>query len=633
MPPELAFILAPRQNLVSDELVRALRAEVANAGVRASLHVGGFPGPRPDLIYVLVSPHEYFTLMHGRFGPQPQALKRTIVVFPEPPNKPVFESNAEWAPRSGAAFATNRYTVRALAQRGIAAEHLQLGWTEGWDHFSERERDIDVTFMGSLTNWRARALGSYGQTLSRHRVELVISDIAWPSWAQPESLRVDDAKWDLLGRTKILINIHQEGYSEYLEWPRIVQAISNGAVVVSEHSIDFAPLVPGRDLVMGDVKSLHLLTEMLLEDADRRRRIQQTTYARLREELPLAAAAQRLVAAASELAGREPVPNAEHPFFTQPPPDPEQLPIASEPLQPRSASESDPGSAWMRRALKDLRLEGLELRRMLARAVLQSSRGAPPPQLELVATTAAFGAAVPRVSVLTALYNHASLVTDALSSAARSRDCACELIIVDDGSSDDSGAAVTEWMARHQDTPALLLRHPVNRGLAPARNDALSVARGEFCFVLDADNEVYPHCLSRLMQALDADPLAAFAYGALEVFSGAESVGLMNTMPWQPQRLRVGNYIDAMAMMRTSVIRGRLGGYPTDRRLHGWEDFAVWCAVASAGRYATRVPEILARYRVGRHSMLSLTDLSTTEAFSVIIEANPELMAGIEAPD
>jgi Glycosyl transferase family 2 len=320
-------------------------------------------------------------------------------------------------------------------------------------------------------------------------------------------------------------------------------------------------------------------------------------------------------------------------FFAQAQPDPERLPILSAPLQPPPLSGGDVNAAWMRRALKDLRLEILELRRDQARTELEASSGGPVPVLELVAKTPAFDAAAPRVSVLTALYNHASLVPAALASAVRSQDCACEMIVVDDGSSDGSSEAVTEWMTQHQDIPALLLRHPVNRGLAHARNDALSLARGEFCFVLDADNEVYPHCLSRLLEAMEADPLAAFAYGTLERFSGSECLGLLNTLPWEPQRLRVGNYIDAMAMMRTSVILGQMGGYPTDRRLHGWEDYALWCALASAGHYAVRVPEILARYRIARHSMLSLTNISSTDAFSVIIESNPVLMAGVQAPD
>jgi hypothetical protein len=632
MAPELAFVLAPRQNLFFNELVAALRSEASRANVTASLHVGNFPPPRHDLVYVLVPPHEYFTLMHGRYGPLPEVLKRTIFICAEQPNTSFFHGNVESAPRAGAVFDINRSAVRAFAQHGIAAEHLQLGWTEDWDHAAQHERDIDVLFMGSLSERRERALASFGRIFSRYRTELVLSDNSRPNWAPSESFRADDAKWDLLGRAKLLVNIHQGG-EPYFEWLRIVQAMSNGAAVVSEQSIDFAPLVPGEHMLMGGLQTLDLLVEMLLLDDGRRRRMQTAAYAKLREELTLAPAVQRLVAVASEIAEREPVPDAGHVFFTQPQPDPDELPIVSTPLQPPSLSDGDANASWMRRALKDLRLEMLELRRSQARAELEASATRPLPLLEQVAMTDAYRAAAPRVSVLTALYNQASHVTTALSSVTPSRDCPFELIVVDDGSSDGSSQAVTRWMAEHRDTPALLLRHPVNRGLAQTRNDALGMARGEFCFVLDADNEVYPHCLSRLMQALDADASAAFAYGTLEKFQGSESVGLMGVLPWEPERLRVGNYIDAMSMIRTSVIRDEFGGYPTDRRLHGWEDYALWCALASAGHHGIRVAEIVGRYRVARHSMLSLTNISATDAFSVIIEANPVLMAGIEAPD
>ncbi len=633
MVPELAFVLAPRQNLFFHELVQALANEAAGQDVRASVHIGNFPPPRPDLVYVMVPPHEYFTIMHGRHGPLPEVLKRTIFICAEQPNTPFFDSNVELAPRGGAVFDINRYAVRAFAEHGIEAQHLQLGWTQAWDHLAERERDIDVLFMGTLTERRARLLGSYGRTFSRYRVELVLSDNSRPNWAPSGSYRDAEAKWDLLGRAKILINLHQEA-NPYFEWLRVVQAISTGAVVVSEHSVDFAPLVPGEDLMMGEPESLDLLVELLLEDGDRRWKMQTAAYRKVREELRLAPAVTRLIAAASELAAGEPIRHPDHRFFVQPQADPDRLPFLSQADdQPHSTTSGDHNAAWIRRGLKDLRLEMLEIKRTLASARLEAAGGSAPPPLELVAKTHAFAPAAPRVSVLTALYNHASHVTAALSSAARSRDCSYELIVVDDGSSDESSAVVIDWMDRHDDIPALLLRHPVNRGLAAARNAALGMARGEFCFVLDADNEVYPHCLSRLLEALDADPLAAFAYGSLESFSGTETVGLMNTLPWEPRRLRVGNYIDAMAMMRTAVIRDELGGYPQDRRLHGWEDFALWCAVATAGHRALRVPEILARYRIAKHSMLSLTNISATDAFSVIIEANPELMAGIEAPD
>ncbi len=632
MAAELAFVLAPGQNHFFVELVAALRSELSRIGAPNSLHVGNFPRPRPDLVYVLVPPHEYFTLMHGRQGPLPEVLERTIFICAEQPDTPFFESNVALAPRAGAVFDINRLAVRGFARHGIAAHHLQLGWTPDWDHLSDRERDIDVLFMGSVTSRRSRLLASYARTLSRYRTELLISDNSRPNHMSSASYRADNDKWELLGRSKILINVHQEE-NPYFEWLRVVQAISCGAVVVSEHSVDFAPLVPGRHLLMGHAGSLHLLASVLLEDGHRRWRMQTDAYDTVRRDLTLAASVARLASVAGALAAGKPARDAGHRFFTQPQPDAKGPAFVSDRPQPSSLAGGDHNAAWIRRALKDLRLEVMELRRSQARTDLAIWEQRPLPRIELVASTPAYAGGAPRVSVLTALYNHAMHIRGALTSAARSDRRDFELIVVDDGSSDASLEAVREWMQSHQDVPTLLLRHPTNRGLAETRNDALSLARGEYCFVLDADNEIYPRCLDALASTLDAHPEAAFAYSSLEMFDSGGAVGLMNPFPWEPKRLQAGNYIDAMAMLRASVIRSELGGYQTDRRLHGWEDFALWCALANAGHTGIRVPQILGRYRVARHSMLSLTNLSATDAFSVIIEANPRLMAGVEPPD
>ena len=149
--------------------------------------------------------------------------------------------------------------------------------------------------------------------------------------------------------------------------------------------------------------------------------------------------------------------------------------------------------------------------------------------------------------------------------------------------------------------------------------------------MLDADNEVMPHGLERLVEALDEDPEAAFAYGAFERFQSGGTLGIMNFLPWDPWRLRRSNFVDAMALVRTAVLRD-MGGYTTDRGLYGWEDFELWCHMAEEGHRGRLVPEIVARYRTTGHSMLSLTNLSASHPFSVLIERYPKLMAGLEPP-
>jgi hypothetical protein len=96
--------------------------------------------------------------------------------------------------------------------------------------------------------------------------------------------------------------------------------------------------------------------------------------------------------------------------------------------------------------------------------------------------------------------------------------------------------------------------------------------------------------------------------------------------------LRTINYVDALALIRLDVLR-ELRGYTTDLRLYGWEDYDLWCAMAERGAAGVWVPEVVARYRVSPRSMLrSVTEISNTEAFEVLIERHPTLMAGLTPP-
>jgi hypothetical protein len=93
----------------------------------------------------------------------------------------------------------------------------------------------------------------------------------------------------------------------------------------------------------------------------------------------------------------------------------------------------------------------------------------------------------------------------------------------------------------------------------------------------------------------------------------------MSYLGWDPDRLRYGNFVDAMAMMRRSALL-EVGGYTTDPRLYGWEDFALWCTFADRGWSGVRVPEIVARYRLALHSMISVTNIDASAAWSLLLD-------------
>ncbi|MBE2317422.1 glycosyltransferase family 2 protein [Solirubrobacter sp. CPCC 204708] len=616
---EVAFVLAPRQNHFFAELQDALRYEIEAAGVATSLHWGDFPAPRPGLVYAVIPPHEYFTLMHGRIGPADEVLARTMYICGEQPNTPFFDWNVHFAPRAGRVFDINRLGVRAFGEHGIEAEHLQLGHTGAWDRLSpDVERDIDVLFMGAESQKRLVHLAQAARPLRDRRCRFVLSDNSRPNFKASETYVAEDEKWNLLNRSKVLINIHQ-GDTPYFEWLRIVQAMANGCVVVTESSVDYEPLVPGEHFLSGAPETLGHLAEHLLLNGHRRWEIQTAAYETLRDQLPMRAAADKLIAAARELDER-PLPNAQHPFFTQPSRTEAEHDAVLAQLVPGT-----PDEAPERGVLKALRLDLMDARRSLEK-LTQRVEGRARPNVVVHRRSQGWLGARPKVSVLVTLFNYESHIRGALDSVLRSRERSWEILVVDDGSTDGSLAAADAWVREHDTAPVLLLRHPVNRGLADARNSVLALARGEFCFVLDADNEILPETFTALLAALEHDPEAAYAYGSAERFRDEEPVGLLNIYGWNPTRFRTGNYIDAMAMIRTARLR-EMGGYRRDRRLYGWEDFDLWVRMAEREHYGVFVPSVVARYRQTGHSMLTVTNVSGAEAKSVIAEAAPTIMS------
>lgn len=136
-----------------------------------------------------------------------------------------------------------------------------------------------------------------------------------------------------------------------------------------------------------------------------------------------------------------------------------------------------------------------------------------------------------------------------------------------------------------------------------ARNSGIAWTSEPFIFMLDADNRIRPPALSRLRAALQYSG-ASFAYSQLARF-GAE-VGVGPAAPadiWEPSRLREGNYIDAMALIRRDAL-GRAGGYRVSAVEEGWEDYDLWCRFAEMGLEGVFIPELLCEYRVHDSSML-----------------------------
>jgi hypothetical protein len=614
----ICLVSASGQNVFFAEILEAFGEALRERGFAVEESTDCFPAPADDLVYLYV-PHEFHHLVDELAHPTRPQLRRSVAVCTEQPGTKWFELGSAIAAEAGGVVDINVLGKRELVRRGIAAEHVSLGYVPAWDAWRGREdgeRSIDLTFLGGHTDRRARALARCAPALTGRRASIHLTETTTPHAAGTPSFLAHDRKWRLLADAKVILNVHR-GELPYMEWHRVIGALLNGCVVLSEHSLGVEPLVPGEHFVSSNYEMLPAVLEGLLGDPERIRGIRQAAYALVRDQMPQADTVDGLVGAI-ERAARNPVPADG------------QTPPAAVPL-PRSPQEPDPG--WeadadfagealpVRTALKHLVIRTRALERQIAGLAASGQ-----PDRDIVERLGP-ERADPRVSVLLTVYNYADHLGEALRSTALSDLREIEVVAVDDASTDGSVEAVRSACAELPWLSVKHVRRQRNHGLPASRNLAAEHASADLLFVLDADNQLLPAGLGRLAQALGEHPDAAFAYGIIECFDVNGPSDLLNWLDWDPARLRLGNYIDAMAMVRRSALEA-VGGYSTDPALYGWEDFDVWVGMANRGMHGVRVPDFVARYRRSLHSMIALANIDSLASWSTLLRKHPILSRG-----
>ena len=209
------------------------------------------------------------------------------------------------------------------------------------------------------------------------------------------------------------------------------------------------------------------------------------------------------------------------------------------------------------------------------------------------------------VTVIITCFKYGLVGLEALNSLLSQTESAFDVILIDDHSPDNSLEHLLPWFKQHAFHPnfrrLLLVRHVVNQGLSKARNTAISIAQTPYVFILDADNLVYPKALKTLRDAMDVSG-ADMAYSLIEVFDGRSDI--VGNSVWIPEKFAKGNYIDAMAMIKTRVVHD-LAGYRVMPNKFGWEDYDFWCKLVDHGLKGCHVPQILCRYRAHAQSMVN----------------------------
>ncbi len=120
----------------------------------------------------------------------------------------------------------------------------------------------------------------------------------------------------------------------------------------------------------------------------------------------------------------------------------------------------------------------------------------------------------PLVSVLTAFFNAEEFLQEAIESVLAQSYENWELLLIDDGSQDNSTAIARNFAVKHPEKIFYIEHdHHQNRGAAASRNVGLRIARGEYIAILDSDDVWLPHKLDRQVAILQAEPRATMVYG------------------------------------------------------------------------------------------------------------------------
>lgn len=588
----LEVFVSPHGNAFMADIAAWLVEAGRLLGRRSTLRDDGSLPSDPSAVNLVVAPHELYTLGDHSDREIDAAARISVPVATEQPGTTWFELTRILCAPSPAVLDINAHGAEALRAASIDARHLRLGGVPSLDHRSSTARDIDLLFLGGHTPHRGERLAELAPLLWDRAVDLRLFSFARPVAGGVDGLVFGGDKYDLLARSRLLLNIHRDtGGPGYFEWARMIEAAANGCCIVTEPATGHEPLVAGEHFVA--TADLPAAVADLLEHPERVAEIGARAAHAVLDEMPLTATLgpelERLDALAVRRRSRLVAPRYAARIRRA-----HQIP-----LLPVFA----PHAELRERIYRAINAEtALQRRIERARCLLRYGTDDHVERIE----SPSYPGARPDVSVVVTLYDYATVVTETLDSIAASQDVAFEIVVVDDHSTDHGRAVVAGWSAAHPDVPLLLLGSDVNRGLPRSRNLGFEAARAGKVMVVDADNLLYPNALARLAAALEADPAAAFAYSALEEFGTA--TGVRSAMGWHVPWLCEANYIDAQAMIRRDAWE-RHGGYRHDDLMYGWEDWELWLRFAAAGEHGVHVPQMLGRYRTQQASMVTTTNL------------------------
>ena len=252
------LLVTSRGNWFMREVAELFAAALTDAGAPSTVVVDRVPAPQAGTVDIVVAPHEFFVVGPTLTPDQRDAMLATrAVLTTEQPGSPWWPVQRPAVEAAALVLDVSALAVAAHELEGTTALHAAIGYHPSLDRWGgdDRERPVDLCFLGGSTERRLSILSTFAPLLSHRESRLLLHDPQVPVTGPGPYFLVGDDRRDLLASSKILLNVHRE-QSGYFEWFRAIDAFANGAVLLTEASRDHDPLVPSAHFVQSDAEHL-----------------------------------------------------------------------------------------------------------------------------------------------------------------------------------------------------------------------------------------------------------------------------------------------------------------------------------------------------------------------------------------
>jgi glycosyltransferase involved in cell wall biosynthesis len=197
------------------------------------------------------------------------------------------------------------------------------------------------------------------------------------------------------------------------------------------------------------------------------------------------------------------------------------------------------------------------------------------------------------ISVIIPTYNNALYLEEAIQSVLEQSYPAVELIVVDDGSTDETAALLGTYAQR------LTSQFQANAGIAGARNAGYRLSHGEFIAFLDADDVFTPGRLQLQMSAFDEDPALQCVQGHMEQFVSPELPADFAAGIRSPTTGVMAAPLASTTLIRREAYQ-RVGAW--DETLNVGVDMDWYARLQESGVRYRMLPQVLLRRRIHRNN-------------------------------